>query len=265
MNSIGSDKQPISPDLHAAKDAIGPRGHGNRQLPRAVEQLPFTISLVRNEEQMKKAVEIRHSAYARHLPDFARTLLAPEPTDFEAGVFVFLATAKEDGSPLGTIRLQTNTYKPLLLEQSVDLPAHLQGHSLAEATRLGVTPGAIGRLVKTALFKSFFDFCIQHEIEWMVMAARSPLDKVYERLMFSDVFPEAGFVPLRHASNLPHRIMALRVAAVDAMWREAAHPLHGFFFGTQHPDIDRAEDVIDNPLHSLGATAGHGPASAPLR
>lgn len=262
MNSIGADKQPISPDLHDAKDAIGPRGHGNPQLPRAVEQLPFSITLARNDEQMRKAVEIRHSAYARHLPDFAKTLLAPEPTDFEAGVFVFLATDKEDGRPLGTIRLQTNTYKPLLLEQSVALPAHLQGHSLAEATRLGVTPGAIGRLVKTALFKSFFDFCIQHEIDWMVMAARSPLDKVYERLMFSDVFPKAGFVPLRHASNLPHRIMALRVAAVDKMWREAAHPLHKFFFGTQHPDIDSGEDVIDNPLHGLQAATDPKPAPA---
>ena len=38
------------------------------------ELLPFTVRLVRDEDDLNKAVQIRHSAYARHLPDFAETL-----------------------------------------------------------------------------------------------------------------------------------------------------------------------------------------------
>ncbi|WP_394757251.1 hypothetical protein [Rhodoferax sp.] len=38
------------------------------------ELLPFTVILVRDEDDLNKAVQIRHSAYARHLPDFAETL-----------------------------------------------------------------------------------------------------------------------------------------------------------------------------------------------
>src|SRR5512133_1771784 len=49
------------------------------------ELLPFTVRLVRNEDDLSKAVQIRHSAYARHLPDFAETLRSAETADTENG------------------------------------------------------------------------------------------------------------------------------------------------------------------------------------
>ena len=86
------------------------------------ERLPFTVRLVRNEADLKKAVQIRHAAYARHLPIFAETLKTAETDDAEDGVVVLLAESKLDGSPLGTMRIQTNQFKPLSLEQSIELP-----------------------------------------------------------------------------------------------------------------------------------------------
>ena len=204
----------------------------------ATEWLPFTVNVVRTAQDLKKAVEIRHSAYARHMPEFADTLRAPEKMDLEPGVVIFLAASKVDGSPLGTMRVQTNGFRPLALESSVALPPHLQSCSLAEATRLGITQDRLGRMVKTALFKSFYQYCLFAGIEWMVIAGRSPIDRQYERLMFRDVYPDAGFIPLKHASNVPHRVMALEVAKVESLWRVANHPLYGFFFQTQHPDLE---------------------------
>ena len=203
----------------------------------AEEVLPFTVRLVRNENDLTKAVDIRQSAYARHLPEFAETLRVPESTDAQDGVVVLLAESKLDGSALGTMRIQTNRSAPLSLEHSVDLPDWLRVRPLAEAARLGVTDGKSGRLVKTMLFKAFFQYCQQTGIEWMVIAGRSPIDRQYERLLFSDVFPGMGYVPLLHANNLPHRIMSFEVGSAQRRWAEANHPLFDFIFRTHHPDL----------------------------
>ena len=202
------------------------------------EMLPFTVRLVRNEDDLSKAVQIRHSAYARHLPGFAETLKSAETADAENGVVVLLAESKLDGSPLGTMRIQTNEFKPLCLEQSVELPTWLKARRLAEATRLGVTNERGGRVVTTVLFKAFFQYCQQTGIEWMVIAGRAPVDRTYDRLMFEDVFPGKGYIPLAHASNLPHRVMSFNVATAEVRWARATHPLLGFMCETHHPDIN---------------------------
>ncbi|MFD2270823.1 hypothetical protein ACFS07_06115 [Undibacterium arcticum] len=72
----------------------------------------------------------------------------------------------------------------------------------------------------------------------MVATGRSPLDRQYERLLFEDVYPDLGFIPLRHVGNLPHRIMSLAVSAVEPRWAATKHPLFNFFFRTLHADID---------------------------
>ena len=116
-------------------------------------------ALESDAEALAKAVHIRHAAYARHVPDLARNLLQPEEADFSAGSVVLLAQSHLDGSPLGTMRIQTNRYEPLALEQSLALPDDLSGCLLAEATRLGVAEGRVGTLVKTVLFKAFYLYC----------------------------------------------------------------------------------------------------------
>ena len=201
------------------------------------ELLPFTVRLVRDEDDLSKAVQIRHSAYARHLPDFAETLKSAETADAENGVVVLLAESKLDGSPLGTMRIQTNQYKPLCLEQSIVLPDWLKKRRLAEATRLGVTNEKGGRLVTTVLFKAFFQYCQQTGIEWMVVAGRAPVDRMYDRLLFDDVFPGMGYIPLAHAGNLPHRVMSFDVETAEDRWARVKHPLLGFMCHTHHPDI----------------------------
>ncbi len=202
------------------------------------ERLPFTVRIVRSEQELEKAVFVRHSAYDRHVPAVAALLERAEAADCEPGTVVLLAESKLDGSPLGTMRIQTNRFRPLTLQQSIELPAWLQGTSQAEATRLGVALGRVGRLVKTALFKAYWEYCLMEDIEWMTIAARSPLDRQYEALLFQDVVPGGEFIPMRHAGNIPHRVLAFNVPAAEKNWRQAGHPLCGFVFDTKHPDID---------------------------
>jgi hypothetical protein len=215
------------------------------------ERMPFRIKLVQTESELERAVSIRHAAYARHVPAFAATLNRPESYDYEDGTVVLLAESKLDGSPIGTMRIKTNRHSQLGLEQSVQLPDWLEYTSIAEATRLGIATGRMGMVVKTMLFKAFFQYCLKTGIEWMVITARAPLDRQYENLLFEDVYPDGGFIPMRHIGGLPHRVMALDVLHAKARWSEAKHPLFGFMCETHHPDIDLS--AATRPLPSVPA------------
>lgn len=228
LQAVAIENNPMPPLQH---------GEGLRR-----ENLPFTVSLVQDEISLMKAVQMRQSAYERHVPELAKQLHKPDQYDYEPGTVVLLAESKMDGEPLGTMRIQTNRYRPLALEQSVTLPDWLQGKMLAEATRLGVARGRVGRLVKTTLFKAYYHYCLQVGIDWKVIAGRSPLDRQYEALLFNDVFPGEGFIPMQHAGNIPHRVLAFDVATAEPRWREANHPLYDFVFRTHHADIQVGVD-----------------------
>jgi hypothetical protein len=201
------------------------------------ERMPFTIRIVEDDGGLQKAVSMRRSAYGRHLPEFAETM-SVEGCDREPGTVVLLAESKLDGAPLGTMRIQTNAYKPLALEQSVQLPEWLRGARLAEATRLGVAGGMVGRVVKVALCKALFLFCEEHQIDYMVITARSPLDREYEAMLFKDVFGTNEYIPMSHVGGMPHRVLAKEVAVARKRWEEARHPLFQYMVHTHHPDIN---------------------------
>ena len=223
--------------------------------------LPFTVRLVNDNSSLSKAVQIRHAAYARHVPDFAEALKMPEASDFENGVAVLLAESKLDATPLGTMRIQTNRYRPLTLEKSVALPEWLHHSSLAEATRLAVANEGASRMVKTVLFKSFFLYCQQNAIDWMVITARAPIDRQYDQLLFNDVYPGLGYVPMAHVNNLPHRVMSFEVDTARARWAQAKHPLFDFIFTTTHPDIQLQPadtgSIDDEPLSQKPRQLAH--------
>lgn len=121
---------------------------------------------------------------------------------------------------------------------------------LAEVTRLGIVGGTMGRLVKTVLIKAAFQYCERQGIEQAIAAGRAPIDRHYEQLLFEDLFPATGFIPLAHAGNLPHRVMAFDIDSGPARWQQAQHPALNFFCHTRHPDIDMGPV----PVHGLPAS-----------
>ncbi len=208
----------------------------NPSEPLKVEYWPFTLRIARNGNDLKKVIEIRHSAYARHLPGhLSSALQKPEALDQSPAVALLLAESNLDGSAVGTMRIQTNAHGPLALEQSVTLPSWMKGKALAEATRLGVVQQTGSRLIKTALFKAYYEYCLHQGVDYMVITARAPLDRQYVSMLFKDVFPGVGFQPLSHVFGLPHRVMYLSVKDVRRQWEEVDHPLRNFMFHTEHP------------------------------
>lgn len=213
----------------------------------AEEALPFTVRLVSNEEDLYKAVRIRHATYARQLPDLAAKLKFPESADTFPGVVNLLAQSKLGGVPLGSMRIESNAFGPLLLEQSFALPKRLSSVRVIEASRFGLTLDDGADLVGMALFKACYLYCRQISAQWMLIAAREPMAVQYEQLLFEDIFPELGTIPLLHADSLPHRIMSLNVATVEERWAAVHHPHFGFNFLTRHPDIDVSGPAYSNP------------------
>ncbi|WP_404300608.1 hypothetical protein [Alicycliphilus denitrificans] len=233
----------VTREVHRAYDGKASQG----AVPAVLEErLPFSVRVVSDAEALDKAVHIRHAAYARHVPDLARTLLQPEAADFADGSVVLLAASHLDGSPLGTLRIQTNRYAPLALEQSLTLPPSLSGSLLAEATRLGVAEGRVGTLVKTVLFKAFYLYCLHSGVDWMVVTGRAPVDRQYLRMLFDDVYPDAGYIPMHHVGNLPHRVLKFEVRTAQERWAAVHHPMYKFMVETHHPDISL--DVRAAPL-----------------
>lgn len=227
------------------------------------ESLPFTIKVASTQADLELAVDMRRAAYRRHLPEFAATMQV-EPMDEAPGTVVLLAQSRLDGGPLGTMRIQTNAFGPLAVEQSVSLPDWLANARLAEATRLGVERGMIGRMVKVALCKAYFMYCAQNGIDWMLVTARSPLDREYEAMLFSDVYGQNEFLPMAHVGGMPHRVLAKPVALARKRWAEVNHPLFGFVFETNHPDIDVSVPSKQGTT-SFGVDANGLPGSTAVR
>lgn len=200
--------------------------------------LPFTVRIVRTDEQLERAVRIRAEAYGRHIPTLGEMLESPETVDRDPNAIVFLAEAKNDGAALGTIRIQTNFNSPIPLETSVDLPPHFRGRPLAGVSRLAVKAGSRGRLVKLALFKALHRYCLAKQVEWILIGARPPLDQTYIDLGFIDVFDDDELRPLATAANVPHRILCFEVFTAERRWHELSHPLYLFMGQRFHPDIE---------------------------
>lgn len=198
--------------------------------------LPFTIRLATNESDLARVVALRSAAYGRHLPGLASRLAAPEPVDLDGSAIIFLAEDDRDREPLGTARLELNRRTSLGLERSVALPTPYRDARLAEPTRLAVLHDPRGPTVKRALFKALYMSCIFHHVEWILLAARAPLDRQYESLGFTDIFADRRYIAMAHAGDLPHRVLALAVEPAETLIA-AGHPLAAAIFPTAHPDI----------------------------
>ncbi|MEI7445151.1 MAG: hypothetical protein WCK28_09705 [Burkholderiales bacterium] len=199
--------------------------------------LPFTVRIVRTEEHLSKAVEIRAETYGRHHPDLAENLKAPEAADRAAFSLVLLAEAKDTGEALGTMRIETNTKSPLPIETVLPEESAYTSRTIAYVTRLGVYRGQFAQLVKLALFKALHRYCLACQIDWIVVGARSPMDRQFIKLGFSDVHAEGRMAIIASSGTVPARILSLETIRAEGLWRATEHPFYKFVFVDFTPDI----------------------------
>jgi len=202
------------------------------------QTLPFYVRIVRTPIDLSAACRVRADSYGHHVEAFRDSLLEPDLLDADDHTTVVLAVDKVTRKPVGTARFQTNHgAQPLLIEHSVSMPQSMQADTRAEITRLAVIAGA-DPLVKICLMKASYLFCLAAQVRWMVIGARSPaLVRQYRALGFDDVFAKDFKVPLKHAGDIDHSILAFNVTAAEESWRVGGHRLYTFMVETAHPDI----------------------------
>lgn len=211
----------------------------------SIQRLRFTLRVARSEAELRAACRVRSASYGHHLPNLRSPFSEPDELDWSPDTAVFIASDKETGAAVGTVRLATNGRQPLQIEHSTVLPEPLSDHVLAEVTRLAVLPGHDDPRVKLALMKATYLYCMARQVQWMVIGARSEgLIRQYRRLGFTDLLPTGTMVPLAHAGNLPHRILGFDVASAERNWHAAEHPFYEFMVRTYHPDIELFTEVI---------------------
>jgi hypothetical protein len=224
---------------------------------KAIQSLPFVVEIATPRDLREVAI-LRASSYGKHMPALGAKLAEPEPADYEAGCEVFIARSKLDHTLLGTLRTHANTTEPLPLQASMRLPTALLATRMVETTRLCVkgSPGA--SVVRSALFKALFMYCLGQKVDWMMAAGRRPVDRIYDSLLFTDVETPGAFYPMAHANGVPHRVMCFSPSAAENLWKTNEHPLYTFVFETTHPDIRLAGaadlDQLNQNTWSSGIT-----------
>ncbi|MGZ5156142.1 MAG: hypothetical protein ACXWCV_02445 [Caldimonas sp.] len=200
------------------------------------ELLPFRVRIVEGPQDLRRAVEIRSSAFSRHVPTLGAVLREPEADDYRCDVLLLIVERKADRQVLGTMRLQPNILRPLRVEGEVKLPAAYEGARLIEFMRLGVENGNAGRMVMAALAKAGYEISAAAGFDSILAVGRRSTSEMYRSMQLDDVF-DGRTVPISYAEGRPHSIFALPVADADRRWRAANHSLYGFMARTEHPDI----------------------------
>lgn len=210
---------------------------------RAVCLLPFTVRLSKTYEDLAKVVQIRSSSYGRHVPEIGHLLASPESDDFRDDVLHLIVESKLDGSVLGSIRLQPNITRPLRIEGECEMPEKYQVPRKIELMRLGVKNGADGLSVNFAIYKACCEICYRCGFEYIFVAGRNPLNRLYKALQYEDVL-DGETVPLSYAAGIQHNIFALPVDKIHELCDKTYPTFRRFLCEEDHPDIDIDYDTI---------------------
>ena len=200
------------------------------------ELFSFSLRPVFTHEDLLLACQVRAEAYGHKIPAYRESMTRPDTIDTSPWTGIYLCEDKASGRPVGTMRIQVTTRGSdrLEIEKYVATPARFVDAGRAEITRLAAVPGA-DPFVRLALWKAGYLHCKAHHVALLMIAVRKPsLIRAYERMGAKDITDP---VALPYAGNLPHRIMAVDIAAAEVFWRDSDHPMLRFMVDTAHPDI----------------------------
>jgi len=199
------------------------------------ELLPFRVRLATGTQDVERAVEIRASAYARHLPHVGEALQKAEKEDFRPDVLLLIAERKLDRRPIGSMRLEPNFIGPLRVEGETTLPERFRNKRLVETTRLGVDNGIAGTLVMAALVKASFEICSACDIDYGIAVGRRSVGEMFRSLCFDVI---EGPVRMSYSLRTLFWVFAIPTLEWEARLRERHHFYFDFMARTDHPDID---------------------------
>jgi hypothetical protein len=232
------------------------------------EDLPFRVVIVRTEEQLRAACEVRSEAYGRHIPSFKEQFAEPDELDRQQGTLVFLAEDKETGQAIGSARLRTNARDPLQIEQCITLPDAMSQQHIAEITRYCARPDYKKGQPSVAIMKAIYLWCIATQVRHIIIGAREKMAQHYEFIGFRDLFEKNQMIPLSYTGGLEHRVLSFEVLTAERNWHQQNHLLYAYMATTVHPDIQIFASVSSGwsrPRLLDGGRASQAASAQPVR
>jgi hypothetical protein len=216
------------------------------QAVQQIQPLPFSLRVAKTANDIERICAQRAQAYSRHQPDLVAKLDlgVPEKDDLRDDAVLLIAESHADGSVVGSMRLTTNINSPLRFENEFDLAPRFLGKPLLEAGRMTSRNGREGRLVVPALIKAAFEISYRTGIDYLLLIARPPIDRMYVALTFEDMF-NGQRVETSAQPGVPVTLFYIDIPAVDTRLRQAQCPYYQFLAETSHPDLVIDHDHIE--------------------
>jgi hypothetical protein len=199
----------------------------------------FRIRLARTPADVKRAIRLRPTKYAKRASDYLELLHSAEEVDLTPGSVILFAEDCSDQEVLGTLRLQFNVVQPLKEEELPFLKNYLPGGSLMGISRLVIVSAEARSQIKFALFKAATKVCQALQANWMIVTALPPMDVQFVNVMaFESLMPpgmtfsEPGF-PERKFT-----LLGLEVSRVSEIWGKHDPELRMYMLDEYSPEIE---------------------------
>lgn len=192
------------------------------------------VKEAKTSTEKEQVFNIRWKGYKKY---FTRKAEISDDFDIAPNVTLLLAFDKEE-HVIGTMRILDRTHGRIELDRFVDVDAMLspKEQPCAEATRFSIPTHPKSRLVKFALWKAYYRYCLGHDIQTMLIWVRACAARDYRRLLFDDVGIDGQFT---HPSlgNVAHYTYKLYIPTAPEKFRAHNHALHNFFCEMPHRNI----------------------------
>jgi hypothetical protein len=201
------------------------------------EALPFSVVAVSSEIAINSIAEQRYIQYRRHYGDFALSLQTPESDDTHPDAILVAAVSTQDSRILGSFRLEKDTLadtKISIIENFGKL--NITGKS-ALVSRLVVSKTSERIRVRNALFKYLHRYCFSNQIQNILVAAKPPLDRLYQKLGFKSAIESDHLIPIEWSGHHMTKILYLDTVEAVVDWHNNRHDLYNFMANTFHPNI----------------------------
>jgi hypothetical protein len=198
--------------------------------------LPFSVLLARRNDTSARIFATRLRSYGRHndpLQDSEhfRTQLINDDA------VLISAESKLSGECLGSIRIETNYSKQFYFEQEITTPELTVRNPSICASRLNVTNGRAGSLVRSALCKALYLYAHAVQAEHIYAFVDRPRARLYSRLGFVPAVAGNPELALECHNGLAFQLYKSDVTAFQSYLPSVDAEMFDFVFKTHHPDI----------------------------
>lgn len=192
-----------------------------------------------SEEHFALTAKLRQDGFGRLLPKEQRAGFPwLDALDFSADTVVMLAMT-DDGTPLGTLRIQDGRRATLEIESHVSKARQISMEDMpfAQLARMSVVKHVRRHDAMYGLFHTAWRWILRHEINGAILATPPWAQPIYAALMFRQLQPPVRFFH-GYGASAAHEVMAINARGLQRLWESAQHPLCDIWFNRIHPNTD---------------------------